>query len=270
MTFKILVTNDDGINAPGLVIAEKIAHDISGKNGTVVTVAPSLDQSGVGHSISYLRPSLITKHNDTRYSVEGSPSDCVLAGIHYVMKDNKPDLILSGVNKGHNVAEDILYSGTVGAAMEGALQGVKSIALSQCYSKDSLLFHDSFETVRNISAKICLKLITLDKWNLKPYETFYNINFPPVRNSEIRGICVCKQGRRSNSSFGLDSITSPNGRTFLMVNHTPKNSSNKETGRFKSDLEKMSNNFVTVTPLKADLTEYDELEKLDKIFKNDS
>ena len=138
MTLRILVTNDDGINAPGLKIAQEIALTLAGKSGDVTTVAPALDQSGVGHSISYLRPSLISKHSPTEFSMEGSPADCILAGVYHVMKDNKPNLIISGVNNGHNLSEDILYSGTVGAAMEGALQNIQSIAISQCYSPKSL------------------------------------------------------------------------------------------------------------------------------------
>ena len=262
MTLKILVTNDDGVNAPGLRVAKQIAEEIAGTNGKVITVAPSLDQSGVAHSISYLRPSLISKYNETTYVVEGSPSDCILAGIYYIMKGDSPDLILSGVNNGHNVAEDILYSGTVGAAMEGALQGIKSIALSQCYSKESLQYEDKFEAARALGATVCSKLVNFVESNLDPYQTFYNVNFPATRASDVQGIKVCPQGRRPKGSFQMDAFKSPHGRTFLMVNHQPKTSDLNQDTSNKSDYKRIEDDFITVTPLKADLNDLNALQTL--------
>jgi len=270
LTLRILVTNDDGINAPGLAVAEKIASELAGSTGKVVTIAPSIDQSGVSHSISYLRPSLIEKHNDSRYSVEGSPADCVLAGVYHIMKDYKPNLILSGVNNGYNLAEDILYSGTVGAAMEGALQGIKSIAMSQCYSKESLSLDNRFESAKAKGANICLKLLNSSIWNSKPYQVFYNVNFPAIKPAEIKGISLCKQGRRPKGSFSMNSMLSPNGRTFLMVNHRPDKLLENTNSNKDSDLEKINNNFITITPLHAELTDYCHLENLKKIFQNES
>ena len=262
MSYTILVTNDDGINASGLQVAEQIAQEIAGKNGKVVTVAPAENQSGVSHAISYLRPSKISKHNDFRYSVEGSPADCILAGIYYVMKDFKPDLILSGVNNGHNVSEDILYSGTVGGAMEGALQGIKSIAMSQCYSKESLLLEDSFEVARNVGADICLKLIALNKWSAEPYKTFYNINFPAVKVSDLNGVTVCRQGKRPEIPFTMESHLSSDKELFLKVKHTPSNILNKDKATNTQDFEKIKENYITITPLTGDMTNYGELKDL--------
>ena len=111
---KILVTNDDGINAPGLIVAKQIANSLTGDNGQVIIVAPSTEKSGVAHSTSYIRPSLIEKIGKNTYSLEGTPTDCILAGIYYVLKGTKPDLIISGVNNGQNIEEDVLYSGTIG------------------------------------------------------------------------------------------------------------------------------------------------------------
>ena len=129
---RILVTNDDGINAPGLKILTKIALQLTDKDN-VITVAPSSERSGVGHCISYTNPMMITEIERNRFSVDGYPADCVLAGIYHVLDGQKPDLVLSGVNRGNNSAENVLYSGTIGAALEGALQGINSIALSQYY-----------------------------------------------------------------------------------------------------------------------------------------
>ena len=130
---RILITNDDGINAPGLDVLAEIAADVAGPGGEVWTVAPAFEQSGVGHCISYTHPTMIAKMGQRRWAAEGSPADCVLAGIHDVMKDAPPDLVLSGVNRGNNSGENTMYSGTVGGAMEAALQGLPAIALSQFY-----------------------------------------------------------------------------------------------------------------------------------------
>jgi 5'-nucleotidase len=145
VNMRILITNDDGINAPGLKILTKIALQLTDKDN-VVTVAPSSERSGVGHCISYTSPMMITEIEQNRFSVDGYPADCVLAGIYHVFDGKKPDLVLSGVNKGNNSAENVLYSGTIGAALEGALQGIKSIALSQYYGPQNLNLKNPFET----------------------------------------------------------------------------------------------------------------------------
>lgn len=128
---RILVTNDDGINAPGLAVMEEIARAVAGPEGEVWVVAPAFEQSGVAHCISYTHPTMIAKLGPRRYAAEGSPADCVLAGLYDVLQGARPDLVLSGVNRGNNSAENALYSGTVGGAMEAALQGLPAIALSQ-------------------------------------------------------------------------------------------------------------------------------------------
>ncbi|MCJ8336644.1 MAG: stationary phase survival protein SurE, partial [Epibacterium sp.] len=130
---RILVTNDDGINATGLTVLEHIATELAGSNGEVWTVAPAFEQSGVGHCISYANPSLISELGPRRFAVEGSPADCVLAGLHVILGDRSPDLVLSGVNRGNNSAENAMYSGTLGGAMEAALQDLPAMALSQYF-----------------------------------------------------------------------------------------------------------------------------------------
>ena len=130
---RILITNDDGISAPGLAVAEEIARELAGQRGEVWVVAPVFEQSGVSHCVSYIRPMRIEPLAERRFAIEGSPADCVLAALDEILKDAPPDLVLSGVNRGHNVAEDAVYSGTIGGAMEGALNGIRSIALSQYF-----------------------------------------------------------------------------------------------------------------------------------------
>src|SRR5574343_1314737 len=145
---RILITNDDGINAPGLQVLEEIATAIAGPMGEVWVVAPAFEQSGVGHCNSYTDPMMIAKLAPRRYAAEGSPADCVLAGIYDVLDGAKPDLVLSGVNRGNNSGENVLYSGTIGGAMEAALQGIPAIALSQFFGPEMDGLTDPFETAR--------------------------------------------------------------------------------------------------------------------------
>ncbi len=156
---RILITNDDGINAPGLEVLSEIAKEIAGPNGEVWTVAPAFEQSGVGHCISYSHPTMIAKLSERRYAAEGSPADCVLAGLYDVMKDAPPDLVLSGVNRGNNSAENTLYSGTIGGAMEAALQGLNAIALSQFYGPRMKGLDDPFETARAWGVRVVRALL---------------------------------------------------------------------------------------------------------------
>src|SRR5215213_708824 len=127
---RILVTNDDGIHAPGLGVAERIAAALS---DDVWIVAPETDQSGVSHSLSLNDPLRLREVEERRFAIKGTPTDCVIMGLRHVMRDRRPDLVLSGVNRGQNIAEDVTYSGTIAGAMEGTLLGIPSIALSQAH-----------------------------------------------------------------------------------------------------------------------------------------
>ena len=132
---RILLTNDDGINARGLDLLETIAQRFS---DDIWVVAPAEEQSGAGHSLTLTQPVRLRRHDNRRFSVTGTPTDAVMMALAHIMKDSPPDLILSGINRGANLAEDVTYSGTVSAAMEGALAGVRSIALSQAYSREGM------------------------------------------------------------------------------------------------------------------------------------
>ena len=132
---RMLLTNDDGVNARGLRLLEAVARKLS---DDVWIVAPTEEQSGAGHSLTLTTPVRLRKHDDRRFSVTGTPTDAVMLALAHVMKDSPPDVILSGINRGANLAEDVTYSGTVSAAMEGALAGVPSIALSQAYSREGM------------------------------------------------------------------------------------------------------------------------------------
>ena len=124
---RILIVNDDGVNGPGLTVAEEIAAEIAGPEGEVWVVAPETERSGASHCISYVEPMRVAEIGPRRYAIAGYPADCAIAGICELMPE-APDLVISGVNRGHNIAEDAVYSGTVAGAKEAALQGVRAIA----------------------------------------------------------------------------------------------------------------------------------------------
>ena len=252
---RILITNDDGINAPGLKTLEAIAADIAGPTGEVWTVAPAFEQSGVGHCISYSRPTLLSEFGPRRFASEGYPADCVLAAIHEVMKDAPPDLVLSGVNRGNNAAENVLYSGTIGATMEAALQGIPAIALSQFFGPDNAQLDDPFEAALGHGAQTVRRLLKDAIWDEAPYRLFYNVNFPPVPAGDVKGLKVVAQGWRAETNFGVEPHRSPSGRMFLWVKGGPQH---HPTGP-DTDVTANLDGYISVTPLSANLTAHDAL-----------
>lgn len=250
---RILITNDDGINAPGLQVLTRIAQDIAGDEGEVWTVAPAFEQSGVGHCISYTHPTMIAQLQERRFAAEGSPADCVIAGLYDVLEGNPPDLILSGVNRGNNAAENTLYSGTIGACIEGALQGVRSIAMSQFFGPDNANLDDPFEAAAAHGAATVRALLSDDLWDSADYKLFYNVNFPPVPASDVKGMAATTQGFRLNTRFRAEAQTSPTGRRFLWVRGGPQH----EPTAPGTDAAANLDGYVSITPMRADLTDYD-------------
>ena len=255
---RILITNDDGINAPGLEVLTDIATAIAGPQGEVWTVAPAFEQSGVGHCISYTHPMMIAELGPRRFAAEGSPADCVLAAIHDVLDGAKPDLVLSGVNRGNNAAENALYSGTIGGAMEAALQGVPAIALSQFFGPDNARLADPFESARTHGVAVVRALLDKGLWTTDDYRVFYNVNFPPLDAAATRGVKVAAQGFRRDTTFSVQPHQSPSGRKFLWIKgghqHTPTLPG--------TDAAVNLDGFISVTPMRADLTAHDLLADL--------
>ena len=259
---RILITNDDGINAPGLEVLTAIATEIAGPKGEVWTVAPAFEQSGVGHCISYTHPMMIAKLGHRRFAAEGSPADCVLAGLCDVMQDARPDLILSGVNRGNNAAENVLYSGTIGGALEAALQGLPAIALSQFMGPATQTLDDPFEAARVHGAQLVRDLLAKGLWDTHDYRLFYNVNFPPVAAAAVKGTRIAAQGYRTDTFFGVEPHMSPSGRKFLWIKGGPQHKPTAPGTDVAVNLE----GYISVTPMRADLTAHDTLAELQARF----
>ncbi|MFT4782752.1 MAG: 5'-nucleotidase [Paracoccaceae bacterium] len=256
---RILVTNDDGINAPGLAVLQEIAAQIAGPDGEVWTVAPAFEQSGVGHCISYTKPTMIAKLSERRFAAEGSPADCVLAGLYDVMTDARPDLVLSGVNRGNNAAENTLYSGTIGGAMEAALQGLPAIAMSQFYGPGNVNLDNPFEAAAATGVATVRALLDHGEWGTRHgYRTFYNVNFPPVSAANVKGMRVTSQGFRENTRFSTQPSVSPSGRRFLWITGGRQDQPTAPGTDAAANLE----GYISLTPMRADLTAHDKLADL--------
>ncbi|RIX31500.1 5'/3'-nucleotidase SurE [Sphingomonas edaphi] len=240
---RILVTNDDGIHAPGFAVLEAIAARLS---DDIWAVAPAEEQSGAGHSLTLSRPIRMRRHGDRRYSVSGTPTDAVMMALAHIMKDNPPDLILSGVNRGANLAEDVTYSGTVSAAMEGALAGVRSIALSQVYAREGMGDTVPFAAADAWANRVLRPLIDAPM----PPATLVNVNFPALPPEEVKGIRVCRQGIRDYGRLRIIERTDPRGYRYYWFGLAPT----VETPGHQTDLEVVADGYVAVTPLYLDLT----------------
>jgi 5'-nucleotidase len=246
----ILITNDDGIGAPGIYVLEKIAAALS---DDIWIVAPSEEQSGAGHSLTLTRPVRLRKHAEKRFSVTGTPTDAVTLALKQVLPE-PPDLILSGVNRGANLGDDVTYSGTVSAAFEGALAGIRSIALSQVYSREDIGEEVSFEAAEQWGAKVLKPLVDM------PFasRTLVNVNFPPLRAADVRGIRVVRQGFHDYSRGSLVENVDPRGFPYYWFGlHGIEQTPGHET-----DLEVIADGYIAVTPLQVDLTHYPSLDAL--------
>lgn len=239
---RILVTNDDGIHAPGLKVLEKIARKLS---RDVWVVAPEEEQSGSAHSLSLANPLRIRKLTSRKYAVRGTPSDCVLMAVRHVMKDAEPDLVLSGINRGQNIADDVTYSGTIAAAMEGTQLGIPSVALSQAFGFSGSA-NVKWSTAEHFAPDILKKLIAAG-W---PEEILININFPDVVPSSVTGIEVTRQGKRDQSLVRVEERIDARNNPYYWLGFE-RILSNPPQG---TDLRAIYEGRISITPLHMDLT----------------
>lgn len=259
---RILITNDDGINAPGLEVLYALATELAGPAGEVWTVAPAFEQSGVGHCISYTHPTMLAELAPRRFAAEGSPADCILAGVHEVLRDAPPDLVLSGVNRGNNSAENTLYSGTIGGAMEAALQGLPAIALSQYYGPDNAEAENPFEAAAVHGVATIRQILAATPAHTEGYRLFWNVNFPPVPAAAVKGTRLATQGLREKTRFSVEPHLSPSGRKFLWA----RGGDQRAPTAPGSDASLNLAGYISVTPMRADLTAHDMIDALKDSF----
>jgi len=239
---RILLTNDDGIHAPGLAVLEAIARRLS---DDIWVVAPDEEQSGAGHSLTLARPLRLRRHGERRFSVSGTPTDAVMIAIGHLMKDMRPDLVLSGVNRGANLAEDVTYSGTVSAAMEGAISGVRSIALSQVYAREGLGDAIPFDAAAGWGERVIRTLLAQPD----PGKTLINVNFPALPAERIKGIKVARQGFHDVDRTRIVEGMDPRGYPYYWFGLDHSDSVPQA-----SDLAAVAEGYVSITPLHFDLT----------------
>ena len=247
---RVLLTNDDGIHAPGIVLLEKIIRRYTDQ---VWVVAPSEERSGASHSISMHDPIRHRALDDRHHAIKGTPTDCALMGIYKLMPE-RPTLLISGINWGANLAEDVTYSGTAAAAMEGALLGVPSIALSQVHHMSDV----HWDTAETFLPEVLEKILSV---GLLP-GTFVNVNFPPVPPSEVRGIRVVNQGLRLPGSFIPEERVDARTKPYFWIKLDYKAGNLKEG----TDLKAIADGEIAVTPIQLDMTAWTMMERLNKAF----
>jgi 5'-nucleotidase len=223
----------------------------------VIIVAPETDQSGVAHSLSLNDPLRLREIGPKHFAVKGTPTDCILMGVHSICKDKKPDLILSGVNHGHNLAEDVTYSGTIAAAMEGTLLGIKSVALSQGYAAGARDDID-WSVARHMAPQI---LRTLLHEGIPPH-ILVNVNFPACALPDVAGVRVTVQGRRDFNLAALEQRFDGRGKPYYWIGFA-RSKSEPPNG---SDLQAIAHHFVSITPLRLDLTDEPTLTTYARVF----
>jgi len=238
---RILLTNDDGIHAPGLTVLEAIAGELS---DDVWICAPAEEQSGAGHSLTLHMPVRLVEHGERRFAVTGTPTDAVNLALKKLFADRAPDLVISGVNGGENLGDDVTYSGTISAAIEAALAGIPAVAMSQA-TRDG---GHGFSAARSWAGTVLAPLLDLQMAK----RTLINVNFPALPADQVKGIRVVRQGFHDYARGSLVEAVDPRGRPYFWfglddIEHTLDHG---------TDLEAVSEGYIAVTPLQLDLTHH--------------
>jgi 5'-nucleotidase len=240
---RILITNDDGIHADGLAALERIARRLA---EDVWVAAPEHEQSGASRALTLSEPLRVRKLGEQRFAISGTPTDCVMLAVEELLKDHRPDLVLSGVNRGHNTAEDVTVSGTVAGAIQGMALGVPAIALSQALA----VFHDDvvahWETAEAYAPGIIQRLLEVG-W---PKDVIININFPNRPPDEVDSVEVTRQGFRDIHNMKAEKRTDLRGRDYYWMGFTAR----RPTVAEGTDLAAVLAGRISVTPLHIDLT----------------
>ncbi|MGI9403835.1 MAG: 5'/3'-nucleotidase SurE, partial [Hyphomicrobium sp.] len=252
---RIMVTNDDGIGAHGLDILRQIALQLS---SDVWVIAPEVNQSGASHSLTLHEPLRFRQVDDRTFVIRGTPTDCVIMGVRHLLLEKRPDLILSGVNQGSNLGEDVTYSGTIAAAIEGTLLGIRSIALSQTGGSMETEGKIHWQTPLAHGRALISKLLATG-W---PTGIVINVNFPACSPEDVAGIEVTTQGRRDQALLHIDKRSDPWGTPYFWFGfERPPTTFAKGT-----DLAAVDNGAISVTPLCLNLTDRETCAKLEDAF----
>lgn len=247
---RVLITNDDGISAPGLDALLHIALELS---EDVWTVAPETDQSGAAHSLTLQEPLRLRQLSERVFAVKGTPTDCVIMAVRHILRDKEPDLVLSGVNRGQNMADDVTYSGTIAGAMEGTLLGIPSIALSLAINM-GVDRQIKWETPMHHGAGLIRQLMQIG-W---PQNVLLNVNFPDRMPQEVAGIAVTHQGKRDQWRLTIEDRMDTRGKPYYWFGF--------ERGKFSppegSDLRAVLDGRISVTPLHLNFTDEGTCERL--------
>jgi 5'-nucleotidase len=240
----ILLTNDDGINAVGLKMLAKFLKSI----GNVSIVAPDRERSAVSHALTLHHPLRATQIDATTFAVDGTPTDCVNLGIHNLLQF-KPDIVISGINHGANMGDDITYSGTVSAAMEATLMGIPAFAVSLATNAGDADFTSAAIFASRLAEKIMIKGL--------PRDTFLNVNVPEVPGDLLRPPLITRQGKRIYEGMIIDKVD-PRGRNYYWIGSMEMNFHDTEG----TDFHAVSRGHISITPLHLDLTNYDSLQEM--------
>lgn len=255
-TMRILLTNDDGIEAQGLEVLRRIAAELS---DDVWVVAPETNQSGAAHSLTLHEPLRCRPLSPKTYAVRGTPTDCVLMAVLFLMTDSPPDLVLSGVNCGQNLADDINYSGTVAGAIEGSLLGVRSIALSLAIGHEDI-DEPIWETPTKLGADLVRRLLAAEF----PDGVVMNVNFPAVAPDQVQGMAATRQGKRDPGLMRIEDRVDPRGVPYYWFGFRPRPSDPPEG----TDLWAVATRLISVTPLYPNLTHQNSLDHLGGVLRD--
>lgn len=252
---RILCTNDDGIHATGLAVLEKIARRFS---DDVWVIAPENEQSGASRALTLTAPIRVRQAGTKRFAVTGTPTDCVLLGVEHLIEGGAPDLVLSGVNRGQNIAEDVTFSGTIAGAMQGMQLGIPAIALSQARGFRGEEAPIPWETAERFGPGIVGQLLK-QGW---PKDVLINVNFPDLPPDEIKQVETTTQGRRDQHIIYADKRTDLRGGAYFWLGFHGKLSDPPEG----TDLRAIYEGRISVTPLHVDLTHMDTLHRMKRVL----
>jgi 5'-nucleotidase len=252
---RILLTNDDGVHAHGLDVLEEIARSLS---DDIWVVAPETDQSGVSHSLSINDPLRLREIGPRHFAVKGTPTDCVIMGARYLMREGKPDLVLSGVNRGRNAAEDVSYSGTVAGALEGTVLGIPSFALSQAFTSETR-DDPHWATALKFAPDLIRRVLAEGM----PRDVLVNINFPDCPPQDVKGIAVSTQGKRPQELLHIEPRHDGRGNPYYWIAYKRAPLHVRRDG---SDLSALADNRIAVTPLRLNMTDEPFMTRLAEIL----